>query len=121
MKQAVLHAFAIRPERPNVIQRPETIADLLARASPRLGELKARARSFSALAERVRALLPAREAVHVTGVVHCDSGIVILVDSSVWCARLRYRAGTLKATLTTLTGQEIRDLKVRVAPRGTPS
>jgi hypothetical protein len=41
----------------------------------------------------------------------------MLVDSSVWCARLRYRAGTLKATLTELVGQEIRELKVRVVPR----
>ncbi len=45
----------------------------------------------------------------------------MLVDSSVWCARLRYRAGTLKATLTELVGQEIRELKVRVVPRGRPS
>ena len=111
----------MRSERPNVIQRPETIADILALASPRLGELKARARSFSALAERVRALLPAQEAAHVTGIVHCDNGIVMLVDSSVWCARLRYRAGALKTTLTELVGQEIRELKVRVVPRGRPS
>ena len=99
-------------------QRPETVADLLAGGSMRLGELRARARAFSALSQRIRALLPILEASHVTGVVQCDNGIVMLVDSSVWCARLRYRAATMKTQLSALTGQEIRELKVRVVPRG---
>jgi hypothetical protein len=117
-KQAVLHAFAIRGRGSNVIQRPETIGELLAGRSPRLGELKARAEAFAGLAERVRALLPASEAAHVTGIVQCDTGIVLLVDSSVWCARLRYRAGALRSAFATLTGHEIRELRVRVVPRG---
>ena len=99
-------------------QRPETVADLLAGASPRLGELRKRARAFAALTGRVRALLPDSEASHVTGIVQCGSEIVILVDSSAWCARLRYRVGALRAQLASLTGQEIRELKVRVVPRG---
>jgi Dna[CI] antecedent, DciA len=61
--------------------------------------------------------LPPSEAVHITGIVHCDSEIVMLVDSSVWCARLRYRAGALRSRLAALVGQEIRELRVRVAPR----
>jgi len=101
-----------------VTQRPETVAHLLAGASPRLGELKARARAFSVLAEGIRALLPAAEAAHVMGVVQCNGEIVLLVDSSVWCARLRYRAGVLRTRLATLAGQEIQDIKVRVVPRG---
>jgi hypothetical protein len=101
-----------------VTQRPETVAELLAGASPRLGELRRRAQAFAALSERVRALLPGSEASHVTGIVQCGSEIVLLVDSSAWCARLRYRAGALRSQLATLTGQEIRELKVRVVPRG---
>jgi hypothetical protein len=42
----------------------------------------------------------------------------MLVDSSVWCARLRYRASLLKGRIGALTGQEIREIKVRVVPRG---
>ena len=99
-------------------QRPKTIADLIARGSPRLGELKARAEAFSGLAERVRALLPPAEAAHVSGLVQCGSEIVMLVDSSVWCARLRYRAAALRSELSKVTGEEIRELRVRVVPRG---
>jgi hypothetical protein len=101
-----------------VNQRPETIADLIARGSPRLGELKARAEAFSSLTARVRALLPPAEATHVTGLVQCGSEIVMLVDSSAWCARLRYRAAALRPELSKAAGQEIRELRVRVVPRG---
>ena len=63
-------------------QTTETVGDLIAGASPRLGELHARAKAFSALAARVRAILPSAEAAHVTGIVQCDKNLVILVDSS---------------------------------------
>jgi hypothetical protein len=101
-----------------VIQRPETSANPALGASPRLGELHARARAFSVLAGRVRALLPGPEAAHLAGIVQCDKGIVMLVDSSAWCARLRYRAGALKAELGRVAGQPIEEIKVRVVPRG---
>ena len=102
-------------------QATETVADLIAGASPRLGELHARAKAFSALAARVRALLPSAEATHVTGVVQCNNGLVILVDSSAWCARLRYRTNALRARLAQVLGQEVQELRVRVVPRGAGS
>jgi predicted nucleic acid-binding Zn ribbon protein len=102
----------------NVTQATETVADLIAGASPRLGELRARARAFSALADRVRAVLPSAEATHVTGIVQCGNGLVILVDSSAWCARLRYRASALRPQLSELVGHEVQELRIRVVPRG---
>jgi len=101
-----------------VIQRPETKANPAPGAGLRLGELHARARAFSLLTERVRALLPAPEAAHLAGIVQCDKGIVMLADSSAWCARLRYRAGAMKTELARVAGQPIEEIKVRVVPRG---
>jgi hypothetical protein len=47
--------------------------------------------------------------------------MVLLADSSAWCARLRYRASALKEELSRAAGQPIEELKVRVAPRGARS
>jgi len=104
-----------------VTQTTETVGDLIAGASPRLGELHARAKAFSALAARVRAILPSAEAAHVTGIVQCDKNLVILVDSSAWCARLRYRTNALRPRLAELLGHEVQELRVRVVPRGAVS
>jgi len=101
-----------------VTQRSETAAKLLVAAGPRLGELHARARAFSALKERLAAVLPAPEASHVTGIVQRDNEIVILVDSSAWCARLRYRAASLRQQLSAMVGLEVKEIRVRVVPRG---
>jgi hypothetical protein len=62
--------------------------------------------------------MPGPEAAHLTGVVQCGREIVLLVDSSAWCARLRYRAGALREELSRLAGQPIEEIKVRVVPRG---
>lgn len=102
-------------------QATETVGDLIAGASPRLGELHARAKAFLALAARVRAILPPAEATHVTGIVQCDKSLVILVDSSAWCARLRYRANALRPRLAQVLGHEVQELRIRVVPRGAGS
>jgi len=101
-----------------VTQRSETAGKLAVAAGPRLGELHARARAFSALKQRLEAVLPAAEASHITGIVQRDSIIVILVDSSAWCSRLRYRTASLRERLSAIIGQEVREIRVRVVPRG---
>lgn len=74
-----------------------------------LAELLAGARDRSALADTVRALLPAAEAQELVGAHWDDDGrLVLSVRSGTWAARLRFRQAEL--------GTE--RVRVRVAPHG---
>ena len=85
---------------------PQSLAELL--QSGRLGRLAAEARRRRSLTERVRALLPADEAAHlVSASTGAQGELVLVMDASVWAARVRYRAGRL--------GRD--RIKVKVLPR----
>ena len=87
-------------------QHPRSLAELLKTGS--LADLAVEARRREGLTERIRGLLPAEEAAHLVAVHAMDTGeLVLTMDSSVWAARVRYRAEDL--------GEE--RLRVRVLPQ----
>ena len=88
---------------------PRSLADLL--HSGNLGELAAEAQRRRGLTDRVRALLPADEAAHlVSASTDSEGELVLVMDASVWAARVRYRAESL--------GRD--RIKVKVIPRPEP-
>ena len=73
---------------------PKSLADLL--ESGALAELAAEAQRRRGLTDRVRALLPADEAAHLVSVSTDSEGeLVLVMDASVWAARVRYQAKRL--------------------------
>lgn len=85
---------------------PTAVADLMARG--RLGALAREAERRRGVADRVRAQLPPDEAAHLVGASTTDAGeLVLVMDSAVWAARVRYRAEELGA----------KQLRVKVVPK----
>ena len=85
---------------------PESVAELIGRG--RLGELAREAQRRRGVADRVRSLLPPEEAEHVVGATTTEQGeLVLVMDSPVWAARVRYRAEELGA----------KQLRVKVIPK----
>ncbi len=75
-------------------KRPRSVAELLETGN--LANLAEEARRRGGLTERIRALLPADEAAHLVAANASDTGeLVLMMDSSVWAARVRYRAADL--------------------------
>jgi len=73
-----------------------------------LKDLATEAERRRGLTERVRALLPSEEAAHLVSATTGAGGeLVLVMDASVWAARVRYRAGRLGAER----------LRVKVLPR----
>lgn len=86
-------------------KEPTRLAELLGRG--RLLGLSREAAQRRASTERVRARLPADEAEHLVSAVTNDAGeLVVVMDSPVWAARVRYRAEELGVSR----------LRVKVAP-----
>ncbi len=91
-------------------KRPRSLAELLKTGN--LATLAAEARRREGLTERVRGLLPAAEAAHLLAANTSDTGeLVLTMDSSVWAARVRYRAVDLG----------VERLRVRVLPHSVQS
>lgn len=87
-----------------------SLAELL--NSGTLGKLTAESRRLQDLADSVRQRLPDQEAAHLVAANTDDEGrLVLVMDASVWAARVRYMAREL--------GEE--RIKVRVIPGGEPS
>lgn len=89
---------------------PDTLAELLRSGS--LGKLTAESRRLQDLADSVRRRLPAAEAAHLVAANTDDDGrLVLVMDASVWAARVRYLAREL--------GED--RVSVKVLPRGAGS
>jgi len=87
------------------VKQPRSLAELL--KTKALANLAAEASRREGLTERIRALLPVDEAAHLVAANTTDTGeLVLMMDSSVWAARVRYRAEDLSADR----------LRVRVLP-----
>ena len=87
-----------------------SLAELLNSGS--LGELTAESRRLQDLADTIRQRLPAEEAAHLVAANTDDEGrLVLVMDASVWAARVRYMAREL--------GED--RIRVKVVPRGTGS
>ena len=85
----------------------DSLAELLNSGS--LGKLTAESRRLQDLANSVRRRLPAEEAAHLVAANTDDEGrLVLVMDASVWAARVRYMAREL--------GED--RIKVRVIPGG---
>jgi hypothetical protein len=86
---------------------PRSLSELF--GSGNLGSLAAEARRRSALAARVRVELPEEEAAHlVSAGTGPDGELVLVMDSAVWAARVRFSAEKLG----------VKRLRVKVAPPG---
>lgn len=86
---------------------PKKLADVL--ATGRLAALGREAEQRRTTTERIRALLPPDEAEHLVGAsTNADGELVLVMDSAVWAARVRYRGKELGAAR----------LRVKVVPRG---
>lgn len=89
--------------------RPHSLSELLSTGS--LADLAAEARRREGLTARIRALLPADEAAHLVAANLNEAGeLLLMMDSSVWAARVRYRAdelgvNRLRVRVLPLTGQ----------------
>ncbi|HEX7080729.1 MAG TPA: DciA family protein [Gammaproteobacteria bacterium] len=84
---------------------PKRLADLL--STGRLLGLRQEAERRRATTDAVRARLPEDEAAHVVSATTNEAGeLVVVMDSPVWAAKVRYRAAEL--------GTE--RLRVRVVP-----
>ena len=92
--------------------RPDSVKDLLGRASPALAaiaEQRARQNTWRAwLDER----LPAALLAHVTGLIERDGELVLFTASASWGVRIRYALAELE------TPEGIERILVRVLPRG---
>ena len=87
-----------------------SLAELLNSGS--LGELTAESRRLQDLADTIRQRLPAEEAAHLVAANTDDEGrLVLVMDASVWAARVRYMAREL--------GED--RIRVKVLPRGAGS
>jgi hypothetical protein len=85
---------------------PMSVAELIGRG--RLGTLAREAERRRGVADRVRRLLPPEEAEHLVGASTTEQGeLVLVMDSPVWAARVRYRAEELGA----------KQLRVKVVPK----
>ncbi len=84
---------------------PRKLAEVL--AGGRLAALGREAEQRRSTTERIRALLPPDEASHLVGASEgADGELVLVMDSAVWAARVRYRGAELGAAR----------LRVKVAP-----
>jgi hypothetical protein len=87
-------------------KRPVPLSELL-QTGP-LADLAAEAGRREGLTERIRALLPAEEGAHLVAASQSDSGeLTLMMDSSVWAARVRFRGEELGSDR----------LRVRVLPK----
>ena len=96
---------------------PDSVKNLLQRATSALGRIGAQAAHQQQLREWLAGQLPAELAAQVTGVSSHGDELVILANSAVWGVRLRYAALDLRALLGSAY-PELTRITVRVAPRG---
>ncbi len=86
---------------------PKHLAELLRRGS--LAELKREAERRRMETAAIRRLLPAEEAAHLVNAATNDAGeLVLVMDTPVWAARVRYCAAALPN----------KRVRISVLPRG---
>jgi hypothetical protein len=98
------------------VHKPRSLSELIQGGAPRLQHLSNRAKTALALKESVRAALPAGLANHVTAAALRQQELTVWVDSSVFCARLRFEIPHMRDALSRETGAPIARIHVRVAP-----
>ncbi len=80
-------------------------------------KLQQQAEATQELAGKVRAALPGNEKDHVVSASYREDALIVVVDSAVWCARVRYAHDTLRKALEAAGEKPFTKLKVRVGRR----
>lgn len=100
--------------------KPRKLSNILAGKGGDLAKLLHRAEEIAGLTDAVRGLLPANLAAHVVAASVHEERLVILADSSVWAARLRYLDPGIDKQLEAL-GINAERIEIRVrAPADDP-
>jgi hypothetical protein len=100
------------------VHKPRSLGDVLHSASlPRLRHLASRARAAATLREMIRAALPDSLAAHVTHAQERQQELTLWIDSSAFCARLRFEAPKICSALSKALGRPVTRVRVRVQPR----
>jgi hypothetical protein len=82
--------------------------------TPRLKALAERAQAVATLTRRVREALPADIADHVISASYRADELIVLTDSSAWCAQVRYAETDLRERLVAQGLPAFEKLRVRV-------
>jgi hypothetical protein len=86
----------------------------------RITELESRALAVDALTAQVRSALPRDLSPHVITAVVRETTLVIVADSSAWCAQIRYAEEQLRRHLDANGGPVFARLRVRVGQSPSP-
>lgn len=84
--------------------------------SDALGQIRLTARQLEQLTERVRSVLPADGAPHVSGCALRPGIIVVFTTSAAWASQLRYSQQAILDACCRLPGTEIQRVHFKVLP-----
>lgn len=100
--------------------KPRKLSNILAGKGGDLAKLLHRAEEIAGLTDTVRGILPKNVAAHVVSASLRDERMIILADSPVWAARLRYLDPGVEKRLADL-GIQTNRIQIRVrAPADDP-
>lgn len=99
-------------------QPTHSVKDLLVRAVPVLSRAADHSARQAFWRPWLEAHLPAELPCRITGITERDGILVVFADSPAWSARLRYALQELHAQIQEAQ-PEIKEISVRVLPRGT--
>ncbi|MBA3562547.1 MAG: DUF721 domain-containing protein [Gammaproteobacteria bacterium] len=95
------------------MSRPRSLLDIINRRGSALSELARRAAVMDRLGRRVVALLPAPVSPHVVSASLQDGVLVVITDSPVWAARVRFEGASVLEGIRA-TGADAQKLVVKV-------
>jgi predicted nucleic acid-binding Zn ribbon protein len=98
-------------------RKPTALSELLKKGDGLLEQLRAGAAKADRTLSAVRLHLPEDLADKVWGASCKDGTLTLLVQSSAWGARLRYRASELSGDVSRELGVPIEKVTVKVRPR----
>ncbi len=98
-------------------KRPVEISRILYRRSGELRPLAERVRALQRAGDAVKQCLPAALSAHVELANLRGRVLVLSADSAAWATRLRFHRKALLRDVSSATGSEIGDLRIKVSPR----
>lgn len=114
MPNSPLHLKVLRHRNPSMPEdKPQLLKDLLARRDGLAGIVE-RAAATDRLARCVQSALPIEVSGHVIGANLRDDRLVVIVDGSVWAARVRFEARAIRRVLAEAQEIDVRRVSVRV-------
>ncbi len=101
--------------------KPIRLSSLLEGSDTALAQVVGKASYFQDLTKSIRRSLPAEVAPHLIGTALHDKQLVLIADSAVWAARLRFLAADLLTELEREKGPGAHSVKVKVGAPTRPS